>query len=64
LGPAVTVGNGPQAVTVDITGQYVYVANEQDGTIAALVIGSGGALAATTSVVGTGSGPYAITTAF
>lgn len=65
LNPAsVPVGNGPQAITVDLTGSYVYVANEDDDTISALVIGAGGTLPATNSVVMTGSGPYAVTTAY
>ena len=57
-----STGKYPTAVTVDPSGQFVYVANMGDNTISAYTIGSGGALTAIGSPVSTGISPISIVT--
>jgi DNA-binding beta-propeller fold protein YncE len=57
VGSNFTVGFVPRGLAIDPTGRFLYVANYGDGTVSALTIGAGGALAAAPgSPYSTGSG--------
>lgn len=55
-----STGTGPDAVLVDHTNAYVYVANRTDGTISGFTLGTGGALTTMGTAVTTGKLPVAL----
>lgn len=60
-GSPFATGNGPDAVLVDSTGSYVYVANRTDGTISGFLLPSTGVLSAISgSPFATGTAPIAL----
>ena len=60
-GSPFSTGTGPDAVLVDSTDSYAYVANRTNGTISGFTIGAGGALTAISgSPFATGSLPVAL----
>lgn len=56
-------GTGPIAISIDSSGQYVYVANSGDNTVSAYSINGAGALIPVGSAINTGANPHAVTTA-
>ena len=58
---AVAAGSGPWYITVDASGQYIYVANFNDSTVSQYSLGTGGVLTFI-GAVATGSGPNAVNT--
>jgi 6-phosphogluconolactonase (cycloisomerase 2 family) len=60
--PSVPTGQRPVGITIDPTGHYVYVANQNDNTISQYTVGAGGALTAmSTATVATDTGVSAVT---
>jgi 6-phosphogluconolactonase (cycloisomerase 2 family) len=60
--PTVATGASPFSVSVELTGQYVYVANYNANTVSQYTIGAGGVLSAVgTGSVMTGSHPNGVT---
>ncbi len=58
----ITAGTNPVSVTVDNSGQYIYVANYGSNNVSQYTIGSGGVLTAmATATVAAGTSPYSIT---
>jgi len=59
--PEVDAGTGPQAITVEPSGRYAYVANSGSDDVSQYAIGPDGGLSPlSTAVVAAGSGPQAI----
>jgi 6-phosphogluconolactonase (cycloisomerase 2 family) len=60
--PSVPTGKRPVGITIDPTGHYVYVANQNDNTISQYTVGAVGALTAmSTPTVATDTGVSAVT---
>ncbi len=59
----VAAGTNPASVTIDTSGQFVYVANYGSSTVSQYIIGADGALMPlATATVATDSGPVSVTT--
>jgi hypothetical protein len=59
----VSTGNNPSFITIDPSGQYVYVTNKSDNTTSEYAIGAGGVLTSI-GTIATGNSPTAITTSY
>jgi 6-phosphogluconolactonase (cycloisomerase 2 family) len=56
-------GTGPIAISIDSSGQNVYVANSTNSTVSAYSINGSGALIPLGSAINTGTSPHSVTTA-